>query len=74
MKKTLHLIVILLIFISLVLLSGCSQSYECEIWQYDGGWAYYTWDTYNGTSESDADANCENDWGSAYDCRNCVPY
>ena len=74
MKRFWLFIGILVVCVSLFLLGGCSRDFECEIWLYNGSfWEYHSWDIYSGKNASEAEENCEDDWSSSYDCRNCVP-
>lgn len=74
MKRLWFRLVTVSLCILLSLLIGCTEQYECEIWQYSSGsWSYYTWDVYTGKDSSNAESSCEDDWGSSYDCRGCVP-
>ena len=51
-----------------------TSTYTCDVYYYDsgaGGWGYVFSEDYDGTSASDAEENCENDYGAYYDCRDC---
>lgn len=75
MKKLFIGVILFMSVFAFFLLNSCAQDFECDIYQYSGGfWTYYTWDVYRGRDAAEAEANCEDDWASAYDCRNCEPY
>ena len=75
MRKLLGWTFIAMLFLSFLFLNSCTQDYECDVYIYDGGtWSYYSWDVYSGKDASEAEDNCESDWASSYDCRNCEPY
>ena len=55
-----------------VLLSSCGKTFACDIYYYGlTGWTYQYAEDYWGKNAEDADGNCEDSYGSYYDCRDC---